>query len=78
MFVSCFILHIVICSVVQTEPGALFLKIKEGTVLYIALKELGHKQSPTPVHCDNNTATGIMKDSVKEQIYTRWKCDSFG
>jgi hypothetical protein len=67
IFVSCGILRIVVCSAAEAELGALFLNIKEGKVLRLALSELGHHQPPTPVHCDNSTAAGIANDTVKKQ-----------
>ena len=67
IFVSCGILRIVVCSAAEAELGALFLNIKEGKVLRLALIELGHIQPPTPVHCDNSTAAGIANDTVKKQ-----------
>ena len=67
IFVSCGILKIVVCSAAEAELGVLFLNIKEGKVLRILLEELGHKQPPTPAHCDNSTAAGIANDSVKKQ-----------
>ena len=47
--------------------GALFLNCKEGKILRLTLNEMGHRQPPTPVHCDNLTATGIANDTVKKQ-----------
>ena len=67
IFVACGILRIVVCSAAEAELGVLFLNIKEGKVLRLALTELGHKQPPTLVHCDNSTATGIANDTVKKQ-----------
>jgi hypothetical protein len=43
------------------------MNIKDGVILRLILTELGHKQPPTPVHCDNKTATGIANDTVKKQ-----------
>ncbi len=65
-------IHASICKFVVTlaaeaELGALFYNIQEGTILRLALEELGHPQSPTPVHCDNITAVGIANDTVKKQ-----------
>ena len=54
-------------SAAEAELGALFLNIKEGKVLQLALRELGHRQPPTPVHCDNSTAAGIANDTVEKQ-----------
>jgi hypothetical protein len=67
IFVSCGILRIVVCSAAEAELGALFLNIKEGKVLRLPLIEMGHRQPPTPVHCDNSTAAGITNDTVKKQ-----------
>ena len=57
----------VVTSAAEAELGALFYNIQEGTILRLALEELGHAQPPTPVHCDNITAVGITNDSVKKQ-----------
>ena len=57
----------VVTSATEAELGALLYNIQEGTILHLALEELGHKQPPTPVHCDNATAFGIANDSVKKQ-----------
>ena len=67
IFMSCGIFKIVVYSAAEAELGALFLNIKQGKVLRILLEELGHKQPPTPAHCDNSTATGIANDSMKKQ-----------
>ena len=57
----------VVTSAAEAELGALFYNIQEGTILRLALEELGHPQPPTPVHCDNITAVGIANDTVKKQ-----------
>ena len=54
-------------SAAEAELGALFLNAKEGKIICIALHELGHKQPPTPIHCDSVTATGIATDLIKNQ-----------
>ena len=54
----------VVTSAAEAKLGALFYNIQEGTILQLALKELGHLQPPTPVHCDNITAVGIANDTV--------------
>ena len=33
----------------------------------MVLEELGHPQPPTPIHCDNAMATGIVNGTVKRQ-----------
>jgi hypothetical protein len=67
IYTLCGILKIVVASAAEAKLGALFLNIKDGVILRLILTELGHKQSPTPVHCDNQTATGIANDTVKKQ-----------
>ena len=67
IFVFCGILKIVVASAAEAELRALFLNCKEGKVLRMTLKEMGHPQPPTPVHCDNLTSTGIANDTIKKQ-----------
>ena len=67
IFILCGILKFVVASAAEAELGALFLNCKEGKIIRLVLEELGHKQPPTPVHCDNITAAGIANDSVKKQ-----------
>ena len=67
IFVATGILKIVVCSAAEAELGAPSLNLKEGKILRIVLEEMGHRQPPTPVHCDNSTAAGIANDSVKRQ-----------
>ena len=31
------------------------------------LEEMGHPQPPTPVHCNNSTAVGIVNNTIKRQ-----------
>ena len=56
-------------SAVEAELGALFLNMREGRMfrLGLALEELGHPQPPTPIHCDNATATVVVNDTVRRQ-----------
>lgn len=60
------ILKCVVASAAEAELGGLFHNCKEAKVLRLTLEELGHPQPPTPVHCDNATATGIANDTVKK------------
>ena len=39
---------------------------KETKILRLFPEEMGHPQPPTPVHCDNKTATDIANDTVKK------------
>ena len=58
-------LKFVAASAAEAELGALFINGKETKILRLILEEMGHPQPPTPVHCDNKTATGIANDTVK-------------
>ena len=65
-------------SAAEAELGALFETCKEGKVIRLILEELGHPQPPTPVHCDNATATGIANNNVKKQCSRHWDMRFFG
>jgi hypothetical protein len=67
IYVFCGILKFVVTSAAEAELGALFLNCKEGNILRLVLQDLGHHQPPTPIHCDNATASGIANDAVKKQ-----------
>ena len=77
MFVACKILKIVVASVAESKLGALILNMKEGVIICLMLEEMGHKQPPTPVHCDNSTAAGIANDTVKHQQLRPMEMGSF-
>ena len=51
----------------EAEFGGLFLNAKEACSIRVTLEELGHKQPPTPIVTDNDTATGIATDTVKQK-----------
>ena len=42
-------------------------EVEKGIKVEFVVEELGHKQPPTPIHCDNVTVVGIANDSVKAQ-----------
>ena len=67
IYAYCGILKFVVASAAEAELAALFLNCKEGKIIRLILQELGHKQPPTPMHCDNKTAAGIANDTVKKQ-----------
>ena len=54
-------------STAEAELGALLMNSKEGRIIRLTLKELGHAQPPTPMHYDNATAADIANGSVKQQ-----------
>ena len=51
----------------EAELGALYLNVKQGRIIRLALEEMGHPQPPTPINCDNLTTTGIVNGTVKRQ-----------
>ena len=61
----------------QNELAALFINAKEGKIIRMTLEEMGHKQPPTPIHCDNITATGIANNTVKKQQWRRMEMRLF-
>jgi hypothetical protein len=61
------VLKHVLSSSAEAEIGAVFLNAKEVTVLHTTLEELGHPQPPTPLHTDNNTATGYSNGTIKQK-----------
>jgi hypothetical protein len=64
--IVCGILKFVASSAAEVELGALFVNGKEAKILRLILEEMGHPQPPTPIHCDNKTATGFANDTVKK------------
>ena len=66
-FTLCSILKFVAASAAEAELGALFLNMREGRIFRLALEELGHPQPPTPIHCDNATAAGIVNGTIRRQ-----------
>ena len=65
--VLCHIMREVLSSTAEAELGALFHNGKEACPLRIALEEMGHPQPATPMATDNNTASGIATDTVKQK-----------
>jgi hypothetical protein len=65
--VLCHIMREVLSSAAKAELGALFHNGKEACPLRIALEEMGHPQPATPMATDNNTASGIATDTVKQK-----------
>jgi hypothetical protein len=61
------VLKHVMSSAAETEIGAVFINAKEGAVLRTTLEELGHKQPPTPMETDNDTATGYSNGIIKQK-----------
>ena len=64
--ILCNILNSFVTSAAEAKLGALFMNAKEGKVIWLILKELGHPQPSTPIHCDTKTAAGMVNDTVKK------------
>ena len=65
--VSASLLPLIVISVAEVELGGTFYNAKKGKVLRLALEEMGHKQGPTTIFVDNNTASGICNSTIKHQ-----------
>ena len=61
------IMRFVVASAAEAELGTLFHNSQTGMIFQQTLKDLGHTQPKTPVHCDNATAVGIASNTVKRQ-----------
>ena len=61
------ILKFIVASAAEAELGTMFLNAKEEKIIRLTLEELGYPQPPTPMHCDNVTASGIANNNVKRQ-----------
>ena len=66
-YVSATIVRFVVASAAEAELGALYDNCQKGIVYRDILKDMGHPQPCTPVHCDNATAVGIANNLVKRQ-----------
>ena len=66
-YTSSAIMRFVVASAAEAELGALFHNCQTGMIFRQTLKDLGHPQPKTPVHCDNATAVGIASNTVKRQ-----------
>jgi hypothetical protein len=60
-------MRFVVASAAEAELGALFHNCQTGMIFQKPLKDLGHPQPKTPVHCDNATAVGIASNTVNWQ-----------
>ena len=62
------ILKNVVSSASEAEYGALFMNAKAAVSLRQALTDMGHPQPPTPLQTDNDTATGIANQTIKQKF----------
>jgi hypothetical protein len=65
--VSSTILQFFVASVVEAELGGLYHNCQMSIIFRLTLKEMGHPQPKTPVHCNNVAVVGIANNSIKRQ-----------
>ncbi len=49
----------------KAELGALYINAWEAIPMQMSLKEMGHKQPPTPIQTDNCTAHGVVTNNIQ-------------
>jgi hypothetical protein len=59
------ILKAVMSSTAKAELGALYINAWEAIPMRLLLKEMGHKQPPTPIQTDNSTAHGVVPNNIQ-------------
>ena len=55
------------CLLAEAELGAPFMSAQEAVVLRNCLEAMGCPQPPTPMKTDNDTANGIVNETVKQK-----------
>ncbi len=60
--VSTTILWFVVASAAKAKLDALYHNCQTGIIFHLTLADMGHPQPKTPVHCNNATAVGIVKN----------------
>ena len=61
------IIKAVMSSAAESKLGALFINCREAIPARQALKEMGHKQPPTPIQTDNTTAYGFVTNNIASE-----------
>jgi hypothetical protein len=59
------ILKAVMSSAAKAELGTLYINAHEAIPMRHLLKEMGHKQPPTPIQTDNSTAHGVITHNIQ-------------
>jgi hypothetical protein len=59
------ILSAVMSSTAKAELGALYINAWEALSMQLLLKEMGHKQLPTPIQTDNSTAHMVVTNNIQ-------------
>ena len=61
------ILKHVVSSAAEAEYGGLFINAKSAVLLLQALIDMGQSQPPTPIQTDNDTATALANQTIKQK-----------
>ncbi len=64
------ILKAVMSSAAKVELRALYINACEAIPMQQVLKEMGHKQPPTPIQTDNSTALGVVTNNIQPRCTT--------
>jgi hypothetical protein len=63
--VSTNVIRFIVASAAEAKSGDLFHNCQTGIIFRSILKDMGHIQPKTPVHCDNATEVGIANSTAK-------------
>ena len=58
------IINHMMSSATKSELAALYIVAREAVSIRIILKELGHKQSPTPFQTDNSIEEAVISGKI--------------
>ena len=58
------IVKAVISSAAEAELCAPFINCREAITALIVLEDMGHNQTPTPMHTYNTTALGVVNNNI--------------
>ena len=61
------ILKHVVSSAAEAEYGGLFINAKSAVPLRQALIDMGHPQPPTSIQTDDDAATGLTNQTIKQK-----------
>ena len=67
IYVLAKIIKNVMASAAEAEVTGLFMNAQQAVPMRLTLKDMGHKQPPTPLRTDNKTAQKILSGVYKRQ-----------
>ena len=65
--VTASVLPLVAISVAEAEMGGAFYNTKKEKIFHMTLKRMGYKHGRTTIFVNNNTASGICNNTIKQQ-----------